>query len=150
MFTFPSAFTHWFVHLTADEQAAAADAFKLITGGTLSPYSNPKPVAVALVPVDTDQGRRLLGVRRAIEPNKGRVALPGGFLKERLGMIKDMLSRLRGQACLWNCRVLVGHPRRHQDHPRPQRPGAPAVRRPRSGPSMKRPVPSTRARSHPG
>lgn len=39
-------------------------------------YSNPVPVAVALVPY---QGK-LVGIRRGIEPRKGQVALPGGFI----------------------------------------------------------------------
>jgi ADP-ribose pyrophosphatase YjhB (NUDIX family) len=40
-------------------------------------YVNPLPVAVALVPVDTG----LLVIRRTIEPGKGELALPGGFLE---------------------------------------------------------------------
>ena len=40
-------------------------------------YINPLPVAVALIPV---KGRGVLGVRRGIEPRKGPVALPGGFI----------------------------------------------------------------------
>lgn len=39
-------------------------------------YLNPVPVAVALVPVDDG----LLVVRRGIEPRKGQLALPGGFI----------------------------------------------------------------------
>jgi ADP-ribose pyrophosphatase YjhB (NUDIX family) len=39
-------------------------------------YMNPLPVAVALVPVETG----LLAVRRAIEPHKGSLALPGGYI----------------------------------------------------------------------
>jgi ADP-ribose pyrophosphatase YjhB (NUDIX family) len=39
-------------------------------------YRNPTPVAVLLLPVD--QG--LLLVRRAIEPRKGQLAFPGGFI----------------------------------------------------------------------
>lgn len=40
-------------------------------------YVNPIPVAVVLVPVDNG----LLLVRRAIEPRKGQLALPGGFIE---------------------------------------------------------------------
>lgn len=39
-------------------------------------YKNPTPVAVLLLPVDDG----LLGVERGIEPKKGMVALPGGFV----------------------------------------------------------------------
>jgi ADP-ribose pyrophosphatase YjhB (NUDIX family) len=39
-------------------------------------YLNPVPVAVTLVPVDDG----LLVVRRGIEPRKGLLALPGGFI----------------------------------------------------------------------
>ncbi|HYF63173.1 MAG TPA: NUDIX domain-containing protein [Herpetosiphonaceae bacterium] len=39
-------------------------------------YRNPLPVSVVLLPVDGG----LLTVRRAIEPRKGQLALPGGFI----------------------------------------------------------------------
>jgi ADP-ribose pyrophosphatase YjhB (NUDIX family) len=39
-------------------------------------YLNPVPVAVLLLPVDGG----LLCVRRAIEPGRGKLALPGGFM----------------------------------------------------------------------
>jgi ADP-ribose pyrophosphatase YjhB (NUDIX family) len=39
-------------------------------------YRNPIPVAVVLVPI----GNGLLLVRRGIEPKKGQLAFPGGFL----------------------------------------------------------------------
>jgi ADP-ribose pyrophosphatase YjhB (NUDIX family) len=40
-------------------------------------WLNPLPVAVLLVPVDEG----LLVVRRGIEPQKGKLALPGGFIE---------------------------------------------------------------------
>ena len=39
-------------------------------------FRNPIPVAVVLVPVDEG----LIFIRRSIEPRKGRLALPGGFI----------------------------------------------------------------------
>ena len=39
-------------------------------------YRNPLPVSVVLLPVDAG----LLAVRRAIEPRRGQLALPGGFI----------------------------------------------------------------------
>src|SRR5688572_992089 len=39
-------------------------------------YLNPTPVAVVLLPVDGG----LLTIRRSIEPKKGMLALPGGFI----------------------------------------------------------------------
>lgn len=40
-------------------------------------YRNPLPVAVVLVPVE---GKGLLLIRRGIEPRRGQLALPGGFI----------------------------------------------------------------------
>ena len=39
-------------------------------------YRNPLPVSVVLLPIDAG----LLTVRRAIEPRRGQLALPGGFI----------------------------------------------------------------------
>ncbi|MGP4004259.1 NUDIX domain-containing protein [Streptomyces sp. 8N706] len=47
-------------------------------GGTV--YRNPLPVAVALLPVRHAHGTGLTVVRRTIEPRRGRIALPGGFI----------------------------------------------------------------------
>jgi ADP-ribose pyrophosphatase YjhB (NUDIX family) len=45
-------------------------------------WRNPLPVAVALLPVDTVDGRRgLVVVRRDIEPGRGELGLPGGFIE---------------------------------------------------------------------
>jgi ADP-ribose pyrophosphatase YjhB (NUDIX family) len=40
-------------------------------------YLNPLPVAVLVLPVE---GGRVLVVRRAVEPRRGELALPGGFI----------------------------------------------------------------------
>jgi ADP-ribose pyrophosphatase YjhB (NUDIX family) len=39
-------------------------------------YSNPVPVAVALIPCDG----KIVGIRRAIPPMEGALALPGGYI----------------------------------------------------------------------
>ena len=39
-------------------------------------FKNPVPVAVCLLPVD----EKLVGIRRGIEPRKGYIALPGGYI----------------------------------------------------------------------
>ncbi|MGI5244213.1 NUDIX domain-containing protein [Dactylosporangium sp. CA-139066] len=44
-------------------------------------WRNPLPVAVILLPVDTDEGRGIVVVRRDIEPMRGELALPGGFIE---------------------------------------------------------------------
>ncbi|MFE9258299.1 NUDIX domain-containing protein [Streptomyces sp. NPDC006879] len=47
--------------------------------GTVA-YRNPLPVAVALLPAHDDQGTGLVVITRTIEPARGGVALPGGFI----------------------------------------------------------------------
>lgn len=47
-------------------------------GGTA--YRNPLPVAVALLPVSSPLGTGLVVVTRTIEPQRGGIALPGGFI----------------------------------------------------------------------
>ncbi|MEV7282040.1 NUDIX domain-containing protein [Streptomyces sp. NPDC093111] len=43
-------------------------------------YRNPLPVAIALLPVTGPHGTGLVVITRTIEPQAGRVALPGGFV----------------------------------------------------------------------
>ncbi|MBY8880661.1 NUDIX domain-containing protein [Actinacidiphila acidipaludis] len=43
-------------------------------------YRNPLPVAVALVPVRDGDRTALVVIRRTIEPSRGLLALPGGFI----------------------------------------------------------------------
>ncbi|WP_371539333.1 NUDIX domain-containing protein [Streptomyces sp. NBC_01023] len=43
-------------------------------------YRNPLPVAVALLPVRDERGTGLVVITRAIEPQAGGTALPGGFI----------------------------------------------------------------------
>lgn len=52
------------------------------TGCTETTWRNPLPVAVALLPVDDEAGRRgLVVVRRDIDPGRGELGLPGGFIE---------------------------------------------------------------------
>lgn len=69
--------------LTEREKFSLARAFNETTGGKLSPYNSPQPVAVAIIPVvDGDTGETfILGGRRSIAPKIGEVALPGGFFE---------------------------------------------------------------------
>ncbi|MFE3329836.1 NUDIX domain-containing protein [Streptomyces sp. NPDC059176] len=43
-------------------------------------YRNPLPVAVALLPVTSTLGTGLVVITRTIEPQRGGIALPGGFI----------------------------------------------------------------------
>ncbi|MFF3690378.1 NUDIX domain-containing protein [Streptomyces sp. NPDC002187] len=43
-------------------------------------YRNPLPVAVALLPAHDEQGTGLVVITRTIEPARGGIALPGGFI----------------------------------------------------------------------
>lgn len=76
-----TAFANWFMALSEGERFAAGKMFRGLTGGTLSAWANPLPVPVGVVPVWSRDGARigLLGVRRTVEPAKGKVAFPGGF-----------------------------------------------------------------------
>jgi 8-oxo-dGTP diphosphatase len=51
------------------------------TGCGETSWLNPLPVAVALLPVDIADRRGLVVVRRDIEPARGQLALPGGFIE---------------------------------------------------------------------
>jgi 8-oxo-dGTP diphosphatase len=57
-------------------------------------WRNPLPVGVALVPVDTDEGRGLVAVRRDIDPGRGELGLPGGFIEYgedwRTGVVREL------------------------------------------------------------
>ncbi|ORT55095.1 NUDIX domain-containing protein [Streptomyces sp. CB03238] len=43
-------------------------------------HRNPLPVAVALLPVTGEHGTGLVVITRTIEPQRGGIALPGGFI----------------------------------------------------------------------
>jgi ADP-ribose pyrophosphatase YjhB (NUDIX family) len=54
-------------------------------------YRNPLPVVVVLIPVPDKAG--LLVIRRAIEPGKGKLALPGGFIDWNDATWQDAATR---------------------------------------------------------
>jgi ADP-ribose pyrophosphatase YjhB (NUDIX family) len=62
-------------------------------------YRNPLPVAVALQPVRDPHGTGLVVVRRAIEPSKGLLALPGGFVDVgeswQQAVVRELLEETR-------------------------------------------------------
>jgi len=44
-------------------------------------YRNPTPVAVLIIPCDVGgRGKEIMAIRRNIEPFRGKLALPGGFI----------------------------------------------------------------------
>ena len=51
------------------------------TGCGETAWANPLPVAVALLPVHCPDGTGLVVVRRDIEPARGELALPGGYVE---------------------------------------------------------------------
>ena len=60
-------------------------------------YANPAPTATAVI--SDDEGRVLLG-RRAIEPDKDRWDLPGGFVEEGEHPLDALRRELREEAAL--------------------------------------------------
>jgi ADP-ribose pyrophosphatase YjhB (NUDIX family) len=57
-------------------------------------WSNPLPVGVALLPVKLPTGAGLVAVRRDIEPARGELALPGGYIEVgetwREGLVREL------------------------------------------------------------
>lgn len=76
------SFIKHYLSLSEKEKFNLGAEFNQATSGTLSPFNSPKPVAVALVPVQNKDKISLLALQRTIDPNKGRVALPGGYVDE--------------------------------------------------------------------
>ncbi|HVV84017.1 MAG TPA: NUDIX domain-containing protein [Kofleriaceae bacterium] len=61
-------------------------------------WANPIPVAVVLQPVASEGRLGLLVVRRAIPPQVGRLALPGGFVEEHEAWAVGAARELREEA----------------------------------------------------
>ena len=76
-------FIEKYVKLSESEKFAIGNIFREKTGGKLSPYNSPQPVAVAVIAVKTKDGVKVLAGRRAIAPKIGELALPGGFFNTK-------------------------------------------------------------------
>ena len=61
-------------------------------------WANPIPVSVVLLPVERAGRTGLLVIRRAIEPQKGKLALAGGFLEEHETWAEGGARALREEA----------------------------------------------------
>ncbi|MBQ1067470.1 NUDIX domain-containing protein [Micromonospora sp. D75] len=63
-------------------------------------WRNPLPVAVAVLPVRTPQGLGVVVVRRDIEPARGLLALPGGFVEYGEEWSEALVRELREETGL--------------------------------------------------
>ncbi|MEV0003648.1 NUDIX domain-containing protein [Micromonospora sp. NPDC050980] len=63
-------------------------------------WRNPVPVAVAVLPVRTPEGVGVVAVRRDIEPARGRLALPGGFVEYGEEWSEALVRELREETGL--------------------------------------------------
>lgn len=72
-------FIKHFKSLSEGEQFKLGALFNKETGGKLSPYNSPTPVAVAVIQIQDGDEIKLLGVVRGIMPKIGEIAFPGGF-----------------------------------------------------------------------
>lgn len=105
--------------LTEREKFGLAKVFNEATGGKLSPFNSPSPVCVGVVPVTNEKGELgFLGVRRAIPPFVGEVALAGGFLSTNEDPIDGVVREVKEETGIDldpnsfdrdNARVRMGH-----------------------------------------
>ena len=69
---------------------------RLCAGCGETTWCNPLPVGVALLPVRLATGTGLVVVRRDIEPARGELALPGGYLELgetwREGIVRELVE----------------------------------------------------------
>ncbi|SCL34803.1 ADP-ribose pyrophosphatase YjhB, NUDIX family [Micromonospora nigra] len=63
-------------------------------------WRNPLPVAVAVLPVRTATGVGVVAVRRDIEPARGQLALPGGFIEHGEDWRDALVRELREETTL--------------------------------------------------
>ena len=74
---------------------------RICTGCGETTWSNPLPVAVVLLPVTDEDGRTgLVVVRRDIEPFRGEIALPGGFIETGESWTEAAIRELREETGL--------------------------------------------------
>lgn len=83
--------------LSEKQKFVLAKVFQDATGGKLSPFNSPSPVCVGVIPVTGPNGEvGFLGVRRAIPPFIGEVALAGGFQNTNedpvTGVVREVLE----------------------------------------------------------
>ncbi|MGW0502334.1 NUDIX domain-containing protein [Micromonospora sp. NPDC003241] len=76
-------------------------------------WRNPLPVAVALLPVQTAGGLGLVVVRRDIEPARGLLALPGGFVEHgedwREALVRELWEETWLRADAADARLVAVH-----------------------------------------
>lgn len=64
-------------------------------------YRNPLPVAVLLLPVRRGERTGLLAIRRGIEPARGQLALPGGYVEDGESWPAAACREAREEADVW-------------------------------------------------
>lgn len=89
------SFSEIYNGLPEGEKFKLGSVFREKTGGCLSPYNSPNVVVVgAVLCSDENQCVKILGVRRAIAPFIGEIALPGGFLNENESPIRGLTREI--------------------------------------------------------
>lgn len=72
-------FIAYYNTLNEGEKFKLGGLFNKETGGKLSPYNSPNPVAVGVLQIQDGEKIKLLGIVRGILPKIGEIAFPGGF-----------------------------------------------------------------------
>jgi 8-oxo-dGTP diphosphatase len=73
---------------------------RVCPGCSQTTWRNPLPVAVALLPVRTAAGTGVVVQRRDIEPGRGLLALPGGFMEHGEDWREALVRELREETGL--------------------------------------------------